>query len=54
MLVNAVDSADAEAGVREFKPPAFQIIILVRKYRYWDVYAVPSYRCLGTFPAISL
>lgn len=39
MRVNGLDSANAGADEPEFKPPAFQIIVLVRTYRYSTSYS---------------
>ena len=38
MRADGVYSANAGAGEQESKPPAFQIIILVRKYRCSDIH----------------
>ena len=54
MRVNVVDSANAGADEGESKPPAFQIIVLVRKHKYSTIYisSTPD-KCLGILPAIS-
>lgn len=39
MRVNGVDSANAGADERESKPPAFQIIVLVRISKYSTIYS---------------
>lgn len=47
--MNVVDSANAGADEEESKPPAFQIIVLVRKHKYPTIYLPPQTNVSASF-----
>ena len=51
MRVDGIDSANAGVDEQESRPPAFQIIILVREHKFSNI---RSNKCLGILPATSL